>query len=101
MKKLLCLLICLGNLIQTLQADEIKPEEKDSIKILEEKILEEEIGLIPESLDANVDSLLHSWHVQYFTKQEDYCHDDDANIFFPDSVYADRLNRLPSVISLP
>ena len=96
MKKLLCLLICLGNLIQTLQADEIKPEEKDSIKILEE-----EIGLIPESLDANVDSLLHSWHVQYFTKQEDYCHDDDANIFFPDSVYADRLNRLPSVISLP
>ena len=31
MKKLLCLLICLGNLIQTLQADEIKPEEKEII----------------------------------------------------------------------
>lgn len=96
MKKLIVLLVCLGNLIQSLQAEEIKSEEKDSISILEN-----EIGLIPESLDANVDSLLHSWHVQYFTQQEDYCHDDDANILFPDSVYADRLNRLPSVISLP
>lgn len=96
MKKLVLLLICLGNLIGPLQAEEIKPEGKDSISLLEN-----EIGLIPESLDANVDSLLHSWHVQYFTKQEDYCHDDDANIFFPDSVYAERLHRLPSVISLP
>ncbi|MCI6521952.1 MAG: LysM peptidoglycan-binding domain-containing protein [bacterium] len=96
MKKLLFLLIGLGTLLQTLQAEEIKPEKQDSIKTLEN-----EIGLIPESLDANVDSLLHSWHVEYFTKQEDFCHDDDANIFFPDSVYADRLNRLPSVISLP
>ena len=96
MKKLLFLLIGLGILLQTLQAEEIKPEKQDSIKTLEN-----EIGLIPESLDANVDSLLHSWHVEYFTKQEDFCHDDDANIFFPDSVYAERLNRLPSVISLP
>lgn len=96
MKKVLFLLIGLGTLLQTLQAEEIKPEKQDSIKTLEN-----EIGLIPESLDANVDSLLHSWHVEYFTKQEDFCHDDDANIFFPDSVYADRLNRLPSVISLP
>lgn len=96
MKKLLFLLIGLDTLLQTLQAEEIKPEKQDSIKTLEN-----EIGLIPESLDANVDSLLHSWHVEYFTKQEDFCHDDDANIFFPDSVYAERLNRLPSVISLP
>ena len=96
MKKLILLLVCLGNLIQSLQAEEIRPEGKDSLSLLEN-----EIGLIPESLDANVDSLLHSWHVQYFSKQEDYCHDDDANIFFPDSVYADRLNRLPSLISLP
>ena len=29
--------------------------------------LESEVGLIPESLDANIDSLFHSWHVQYFS----------------------------------
>ena len=96
MKSLFILLSGLSCLCSSLRAEEIKTADKDSLTLLEQ-----ELGLIPESLDANVDSLLHSWHVQYFTQQEDYCHDDDANVFFPDSVYADRLNRLPSVISLP
>lgn len=63
--------------------------------------VEEEVGLIPESLDANIDSLLHSWHVQYFSKRDDFCHDDEENVYFPDSIYVDRLQRLPSVIALP
>lgn len=63
--------------------------------------LVQEVGLIPESLDANIDSLLHSWHVQYFAKRDDYCHDDEENVYFPDSVYVERLQRLPSVIALP
>ena len=63
--------------------------------------LESEVGLIPESLDANIDSLFHSWHVQYFSKKEEFCHDDEENVFFPDSVYAERLQRLPNLISLP
>ena len=96
MKSLFILLSGLSCLCSSLRAEEIKTADKDSLTLLEQ-----ELGLIPESLDANVDSLLHSWHVQYFTQQEDYCHDDDANVFFPDSVYADRLNRLPSIISLP
>lgn len=63
--------------------------------------LSDVVGLIPESLDANVDSLLHSWHVQYFSKVDEYCHDDAENVYFPDSVYEERLERLPSVIRLP
>lgn len=63
--------------------------------------LDAEVGYIPESLDANVDSLLNSWHVKYFTKRNEYCHDDEINVFFPDSIYAQRLERLPRVISLP
>lgn len=59
------------------------------------------VGLIPETLDANVDSLLHSWHVQYFSKQDEYCHDDVENVYFPDSVYIERLERLPRVVQLP
>ncbi|MDL2265843.1 LysM peptidoglycan-binding domain-containing protein [Parabacteroides sp. OttesenSCG-928-G07] len=60
-----------------------------------------EIGLIPESLDANVDSLLRSWHVQYFSKVDDYCHDDDKNVVFDETVYEMRLKSLPNIISLP
>jgi membrane-bound lytic murein transglycosylase D len=63
--------------------------------------IEAEIGDIPESLDSNVDSLLRSWHVQYFTKRDEYCHDDFNNVYFSDSVYAERLQRLPRVINLP
>ncbi|MGM9760259.1 MAG: LysM peptidoglycan-binding domain-containing protein [Parabacteroides sp.] len=62
--------------------------------------LEAEVGLIPESLDSNLDSLFRSWHVQYFSKKEEYCHDDEENVFFPDSVYAERLSRLPNLIPL-
>ncbi|MEG1749924.1 MAG: transglycosylase SLT domain-containing protein [Tannerellaceae bacterium] len=63
--------------------------------------LVDEVGLMPESLDADVDSLLHTWHVQYFSKVDDYCHDDPENVYFPDSVYVDRLARLPRVIPMP
>lgn len=97
MKKYLLTLFCLCCLISWVDAqDEMNIEEKDSLGSIEA-----EVGLIPESLDANVDSLLRTWHVQYFSKREDFCHDDEENVYFPDSIYIDRLSRLPSVIALP
>lgn len=97
MKKYLLTLFCLCCLISWVDAqDEMNIEEKDSLGLIEA-----EVGLIPESLDANVDSLLRTWHVQYFSKREDFCHDDEENVYFPDSIYIDRLSRLPSVIALP
>lgn len=63
--------------------------------------IEAEVGVIPESLDADVDSLLRTWHVQYFSKRDEFCHDDEENVYFPDSVYIDRLQRLPRVIPMP
>lgn len=62
--------------------------------------LTDEVGAIPESLDADIDSLLHTWHVKYFTKRNEYCHDDAENAFFPDTVYRERLRRLPRVIPM-
>ncbi|WP_106832282.1 lytic transglycosylase domain-containing protein [Parabacteroides pacaensis] len=68
--------------------------------VVSDSILIHEVGLIPESLDANIDSLLHTWHVKYFTKPNEYCHDDEENVFFPDSIYIARLKRLPRVIPM-
>jgi membrane-bound lytic murein transglycosylase D len=31
--------------------------------------------------------------VQYFTKSVDYCHDDENNVYFPDSIYQERLGN--------
>ncbi len=66
-----------------------------------DSVVEQIVGVIPESLDADIDSLLHSWHVQYFTRKEDYCHDDQENVYFPDSIYAERLASLPCIIPMP
>ena len=97
MKKQLALLICLAfSSFNCLLAQDAEPAPQDSLPNFEQ-----EVGLLPESLDANVDSLLHSWHVQYFSQKDDYCHDDHDNVYYPDSVYAERLSRLPSVIDLP
>jgi membrane-bound lytic murein transglycosylase D len=59
-----------------------------------------DIGLIPEVLDENVNNLLQSWHVQYFSKTENHCLDDDSNVQFPDEIYRQRLSRLPCIIPM-
>ena len=97
MRKHLLLLLGLFSWISLAHTrEEVGAAERDSLSAIEE-----EVGLIPESLDANVDSLLHSWHVRYFSKKDDFCHDDEENVFFPDSIYIDRLAKLPRVIELP
>lgn len=56
---------------------------------------------IPESLEENVDSLLQSWHFNYYAKRDDKCLDFDRNINPHDSVYVERLGRLPHIIEMP
>ena len=75
-------------------------EEQDTSKMISVDSLENEIGLIPEALDANVDSLIQTWHMQYVMKKDEYCHDDETNFEIPDSVYADRIRRMPCVIPM-
>ena len=92
-------LCCLCGLVAAQTEDILEDEQRYSS--LSTDSITERVGLIPESLDANVDSLLHSWHVQYFTQKEDFCHDDEENVYFPDSIYAQRLKSLPCIIELP
>ena len=100
MKRLVVLLVCLAYGAMPICGQELK-QENPSSTLPADSIVEEIVGIIPESLDSDIDSLLHSWHVQYFTKREDYCHDDEENVYFPDSVYASRLASLPRIIPMP
>ena len=59
-----------------------------------------EDNYLPESLDADIDSLMSSWHTKYFTKRIESCYNDEYDFYIPDSVYVDRLNRLPHVIPM-
>lgn len=98
MKKYLLTLFCFSCLLSVVHAQDKISKDDDGSSLPIDSL---EIGLIPESLDADIDSLLRSWHVQYFSKREEYCHDDEENVYFPDSIYIERLDRLPRVISLP
>ena len=100
MKRLVVLLVCLAYGAIPICGQELE-QEYPSSTLPADSIVEEIVGIIPESLDSDIDSLLHSWHVQYFTKREDYCHDDEENVYFPDSVYASRLASLPRIIPMP
>lgn len=100
MKRLVVLLVCLAYGAMPTCGQELE-QEYPSSTLPADSIVEEIVGIIPESLDSDIDSLLHSWHVQYFTKREDYCHDDEENVYFPDSVYACRLASLPRIIPMP
>ena len=100
--KYLLSLLCFCCFVTVAHAQEtITENEEPQYSDLSADSLSVDVGLIPESLDADVDSLLRSWHVQYFSKRDEYCHDDEANVWFPDSVYRERLESLPRVISLP
>ena len=55
---------------------------------------------VPESFEANVDSLLKSWHVQYYVKQRSK-NNTHENIQVSDAVYKDRLSLLPRIIEMP
>ena len=56
--------------------------------------------IVPESWDANLDSLLNSWHVKHYTRKTQnpgY----QENIQACDSVYVSRLACLPRIMELP
>lgn len=99
MRKYLHSLLCSCLLTPFVHAQTLDDEQQYSAMPADS--ITSDVGLIPESLDADVDSLLRTWHVQYFAKKDEYCHDDIDNVSFPDSIYQDRLERLPRVIPLP
>lgn len=101
MKQLILFLMLLPSGFFKLSAQEEDFQTQSGATLPADSVVEEIVGVIPESLDADIDSLLRSWHVQYFTKKDDFCHDDEENVYFPDSVYAMRLASLPCIIPMP
>ena len=100
MRRLILLTVLSGGIAFASAQDETF-QEYPSSTLPADSVVEAEVGLIPESLDADIDSLLRSWHVQYFTQKDEFCHDDEENVYFPDSVYAQRLASLPCIIPMP
>ena len=61
---------------------------------------EEEIDL-PESMTLEMDTLLQDWHAKNFLTPVNDCQMSSVNPFYPDSVYIDRLSRIPTIMEMP
>jgi membrane-bound lytic murein transglycosylase D len=93
MSKHLLTLLFLFSVATTLLSQE--PTNNDSIAIQSDST-----EWIPEIFEADIDSLLNSLHGQYFTRRNEFCHDEELDIVLHDSVYIERLSRLPRLIEL-
>lgn len=73
-----------------------------SIKVNSSITGEEEEIDIPENMILSVDSLLSDWHAKnYLSIPSEDCNSSDINPSFPDSIYIDRLSRIPTIMEMP
>ncbi|MDR1814626.1 MAG: transglycosylase SLT domain-containing protein, partial [Tannerella sp.] len=79
-------------------AQEEWEEETDTISTNADLLIDSLTGFLPDAFDINTQNLLENWHVKHFTKPEDFCLDEDENPYCSDSVYKERLARLPFVV---
>ncbi len=61
---------------------------------------DEEI-IFPESMTHAMDSLLNNWYTVNFLTPSKDCQSSNINPTFPDSIYIDRLSRIPTIMEMP
>jgi membrane-bound lytic murein transglycosylase D len=77
-------------------------QESDSLSIasLQDTITDNNMVIIESLLNEN-DSILSNWYLQKFTNIDSTCISSNQNIDYPDSVYIERLSKLPTLIDMP
>ena len=61
---------------------------------------DEEIG-IPEAMTLDIDTLLRQWNASQYLEADTNCNMQDVNPVFSDSIYVDRLSRIPTIMEKP
>ena len=61
---------------------------------------DEEIG-IPEAMTLDIDTLLRQWNASQYLEADTNCNMHDVNAVFSDSIYVDRLSRIPTIMEMP
>ena len=61
----------------------------------------EELPDFPESMLSDMDSLFWDWQSKHYLHMDDNCRTSSTGPIVSDSVYIDRLSRIPSIIEMP
>ena len=68
---------------------------------IQAQIVQEETLVFPESMQSDMDSLYWDWQSKYLISIDENCQMTPSNPVVSDSIYIDRLSRIPSVIEMP
>ncbi len=100
MRKLLFLAVTMMfGCLTTIQA---QSEGNDDTEItVTDKEGKKEVFDIPEGMEYDLDDLLHLYNSQNYLMEDTTCVNRNVNPLFPDSVYIDRLRRMPTIIEMP
>lgn len=89
--------ILISSMLNTVLAQSV---DSLSVVTLKDTISDNNLVII-ESLESENDSILSNWYLQKFTNIDSSCITSSHNVDFPDSVYIDRLSKLPTLIDMP
>lgn len=96
MKNILLLLI-----IALICISKVHAQQDITVSVKTNGTVQEEVIGLPESMSYDVDSLLSSWDSKNYIMQGGDCNMSDVNPLFSDSVYIDRLSRIPAIMEMP
>ncbi len=85
----------------TATAQVVYVEDEDKDVVVKDDNGDEETIEVPEAMMQDLDSLLNSYHVQTYLKQDEDCNMRDVNPYFEPDVYRERLRRLPTLMEMP
>ena len=68
---------------------------------IQAQTVQEETLVFPESMQSDMDSLYWDWQSKYLISIDENCQMTSSNPVVCDSIYIDRLSRIPSVIEMP
>ncbi len=84
-----------------LAAQQVYAQESVRVSIHENGEERQETIELPKSMTYPLDSLLNDWKVKNYIDLGKDCSTSTENPVFPDSVYIDRLSRMPTLIEMP
>lgn len=80
----------------------ISAQNIDSLMVTNERdTISDNNMIIIESLENENDTILRNWYLQKFTNIDSTCITSSENIDYPDSIYIERLSKLPTLIDMP
>ena len=87
--------------IANAQVEDADDDYDDEEIVIDKANGSEEIFEVPEGMMLELDSLLEEYNAKNYLRIDTSCHMRDVNPVFPDSVYKERLRKMPTAMEMP